>query len=701
MTALTLSNALMSAKCDWFYPGDEPLRADAISWLKKPCGKIPEMIKFIANNNGIPMRIAIGLARLMDDQESLRKLENSKGFASLRLSALIIWEKAHKLYQSRLHASDSSGASDSKIINGSQTRNGVYKPGLPYVFDDEFTAYAAYFMAFGGGFKAAKAVRAATGWSTIRIRGILTIAIREIHSLHKDIGLRALKALDATITGGKRFIRTVCHMMITAKTSKAKNTKTKVKVKSGTDTTGQTDTADVEDHDDTNPTMDGRHNGCSTHDDDSDDPAHPDPDAQQHRAIGCGVLDSPDSVDQEDQEPEAKLKMGRELAFFLLKKAKENKGLRENLRFRDLINKIDDSQLVNAFQKQCVGPKDMRLPQMINEFLDLAWQWSARRGLFAIGAELADRQNLPDGDIIRQIAKAVQAGYWGSDQKDGPKSWVEVMDVDEIGRKHITRLERPTSPDIKVKPHVIIIKDEGGKVISRRKDGRMIIIEPDFRSLDPIFFTQTKTGRPKSNDCVRYFRSVSTDGQTEIITCMKVIHSRKSPLDNALNVDDLEDNHGVCLLENIQTDGDSASDFSEHEYNQISEIIGMPIGDIKLAVIGNQQKLEEIYRAALNLPEDQKEEHKVLIKSILHTSRAPIKVTCDQLDARDRRTLSRILNMDLRTLERSLERYARGDNDAERELTRAIKSMPISDRNLAVQILESAGKRHRTVRMVA
>ena len=566
MNSLTIDSAFPQARAIWFQSGLED-RSAGVNWLEKPDSTVPGIFNRIAKNLAIPIRSAISIAKIIEDQKTAGYLERSKEFQSMPIAALGIFQKAQELYQARVKNPDSSGAADKKVMHG-QWRGDNYKSGLITKFNDYFVAHVAYYMAIGG-WNAVREVRRATGWSLAKLKEFLLIAIREINWMKKTIGLRTLNSLSKTTDRGMHFFASV-FTVLNAKL-KAKD----IQVARGTD--GEIDDGEEEVTDVT----------LEPHNPDHDDPedAHDDLTAKPHG----DVFDDVNKVDPQDVEEHAKLKTGRELAFDMLNNTK--KAATGNSRHQQLMAAIDAQLLVNALQKDSKNQHETA--ERMTTFLSFCWQWAECAGIFS-EKEYRHLVDAPPESAVRQITKAVQCGYWetgNNKQQDVPKTWKDVMRKDDLRREKLARLTRPCSQGIKTKPHIV----------NGLCDGRTVILNPG-PELRAYFFPNRK--KPPADESLRYF--ITSDGMTETITCQQYIHPRKSSVDHAITLNDDFDMAGADENNSRETDID-ALDLDDKNMAMVAEMLGISPDLLIAAKFGDERALAVILKAARGMDEDQKD----------------------------------------------------------------------------------------------
>ena len=571
MTSLTINSAFSQASAVWFQSGLEDLRSAGVNWLGKPDSTIPEIFNRIAKNLGISIRSAISIAKTIEDQKTADFLERSKEFQAMPLAALELFEKAQALYKSRVKNPDSSGAADVKVMHG-QWRGDNYKPGLITKFDDYFVANTAYYMAIGG-WTAVREVRRATGWSLSRLKELLLIAIREINWMKKEIGLRILNGLSKTMDRGMHFFASVFAVL---------NAKLKAKDSVQSAARGEEEVTDSETSDSEEEATDDTRTAL-TPDPDEDDPSNDhDPTVKPHK----DVFDDPDRLDPCDSEPHAKLKSGRELAFDMINSARKATG--GNPRHQQLMATIDDKILVNALQKDCKDHHEVA--ERMTIFLSYCWQWAERTGIFS---EKEHRHLLdsPPESIVKLTIKAVQEGYWetgNNKRQDVPKTWKDVMHMDDLRREKLARLTRPCSQGIKTKPHIV----------NGLRDGRRVILNPGPELRD-YFFQHLK--KAPANENLRYL--IINHGTTETIICQQQIHPRKSPVDNntmPLN-DEFEATDGTG--DNI----DALVDMDDKSMAMVAQALGISPDLLVAAKFGDERALAVVLKAGRNMDEDQRD----------------------------------------------------------------------------------------------
>ena len=570
MSSLTIDSALGSARSIWFQRGDENLRGEAACWLETPTSNFPEMFTRIAKNLKISIRSAVSLGKLIEDQKTAGYLEHSQEFQAMPLVALGVFQKAQELYKSRVKNPNSSGAADVKIMHG-QWRGDNFKPGLITKFNDFFVAHMAYYMAISG-WKAVKEVRRATGWSLSRLKELLLIAIREINWIKKTIGLRVLNGLSKTMDRGMHFFSSI-FAVLNARL-KAKD----VQVASGEEEATDSEISDSEEEatDDTRATLTPDPDG------DGDDPGNDhDPTVKPYK----DVFDDLDRLDPDDSEPHARLKSGRELAFYMLNNTR--KAATGNSRHQQLMDAVDAQILVNALQK---GSKNQHeTAERMTTFLSFCWQWAEFTGIFS-EKEYRHLVDAPPESVVKQITKAVQEGYWetgNNKQQDVPKIWKDVMHKDDLRREKLARLTRPCSQGIKTKPHIV----------NGLRDGRTIILNPG-PDLRDYFFPNRK--KPPAHENLRYL--IVNHGTTETITCQQQIHPKKSPVDN--NTVPLSDEFEAAAKAGGKMD---ALELTDQNMAMVAQMLGISASLLNSAKFGDERALAVVLKAAQGMDEDQRD----------------------------------------------------------------------------------------------
>ena len=687
MDGMTIGTAYNLMRNDWFRPGNEDSRLDSVTWLAKPTSKMPGLIQNFAQNAGISNLHAVELAKIIDDTEGAR-MSHSTNFLDLPIAALETWYKAGALFQKNLHNPDSSGASHSKLMHG-QYRGESYKPGLISVFNgDKFLAYMAYFMAFGG-MRAIRDVQRCLIWDAEKVKKILLVAIRESHQMLKKIGKRGLTWLSACAGAGFGFFTmffAVLQGRAQIKAMTMGSAKKAPKALAAVDDTEDEDGGEDEVTDilpaqgDDGPTSrigdpDYQHDGgdaeiTDAHHAAADEP--PDSDPSHHG------FDDPNQEDTDDPDPGAKLKMGRELAYEMLRQARRT-GAR-NQRYRDLMDAADERILLDALQKG-LRPTDLEVAERMANFLSFCWQWSERSGIFM---EPSHRKKLdmPIDKMIKQIVSAARSGYWETGDNrplDNQKIWMDVVHEGRNGRPRVAVLTRPISPQLKAKPCDI--------------KGRMIVVNPDHAALREYFFLHIKARNtwPREEN-TRFFIAISVDGEHEMITAQRKVHPRGHALINARSLDDMENAGQPVQIENAEVS--SGFDFPEDDRTTIRMIASATgAGDdvIQRAVNGDPRALGMLAHTCRALPEDRKAVIEATFSPAQREAEMDEAATVDPacLNQTDRQDLARMLNMDLRTMEKAFL----DDSDSSLALRRAIKAMPNHLRNLAIQRLHIAARR--------
>lgn len=711
MTTLTIEDALLQAQDIWFEPGCEDMRLDAISWLKATTAKVPQMIMSIAESAGIHARQAIDIARLIDDADGFR-MARSKAFTSQPLAALDIWNKANSLYQKNLHNPDSSGAAHSKLVDGQYSKN-QYKPGLISKFQgDKFMAFTAYYLAFGG-MRAVHDVQQYMGWSADKIRDIILVAISSSNKMMKNLGKRGLRWIVTNASAGMGLFQmlfaviqkrsNVLTMAATKKAAKANTSrKTNTATAAADDDEDEVDdgeceaTADratdgrvrVPSHDD--PDDDGNNDG-----DESNSPPHSTADPNDDDGDGNkipvtddvtaddGPFDDPTAIDPDDPDnPDPdndgpSLKMGRELAYEMLRQARKNAT--RNHRFRNLMDAVDEKILVNALQKD-LRPTDLAVAERMAEFISFCWQWAERAGIFLEPSHRKKNSlDMPESRIIKQIVHAVQKGYWQvADNKpaNNKRIWIDVIHEDRNGRPRVAALTRPISPQLRAKP-------------CDDTKGRMIIVNPDHAALREFFF-QHNSDRNKwpREEKTRYY--VVYNGEYETITAKKYIHPRGTALTSALSMDDLEDTEQFA--NNAGAD-DAVFDFPDDDIATIQMVASETGADedvIRRAMDGDDRAREILAHTCRALPDDRKAMIEATFSQGKHEAEIDDSTEAHPscLDQKTRRDLAGMLKLDLGTLEKAFQ----DDSDSVRALKRAIKNMPEHLRNQAIRKIHLAAR---------
>ncbi|WP_428946774.1 hypothetical protein ACQUQQ_08335 [Acidithiobacillus ferrooxidans] len=695
MTTLAINSVFNEARTIWFAPGCEDSRGEAIDWLKTQTSKVPMLIQTIAKEVGITVPQAITLSEVIEGKDGAR-LGRSRVFKSLPITALDIWHEAGKLYQSNLHKSDSSGAAHKKLMDG-QYLKGIYKPGLLATFDgDAFQAHTAYYLAHGG-MRAVRAIQRCMGWTADKIREMALIVVNASHQLINKIGKRGLKLLIAAASAGLGFFPMLFSILqgkVKAKTEQTSGSAKKVakaakKIVTAKGAKGEDDTDEEDDTD--LPGVDVIDGPGDDDSDRSDHVAdgeasitdHVPADGPPIRSAG-DEFDDPDADDDpddsENQDPDlhAKLKMGRELAYELLRQARRN-AASQHQRYRDLMDAIDDRILLNALQKG-LRPTDLAVAERMTNFLSFCWQWAERKGVFLEKShQKKNSLDMPAAQIMRQIIHAVQNGYWevGDNQPvNNAKVWIDVIHEDRNGRRRIAALTRPISPQLEAKPY-----DD--------TKGRMIVINPDHAALREYFFQniQDQNTWPREKN-TRYF-IVSTD-KYETITAQRFIRPRSNALTNATSLDDLENTGQAVQAVNADDGVAPAFDFpgdDEETIQMVAAEIGVDKNIVGRILAGDSRAQEMLAHTCRALPETRKTaiEAKFSGESEAKIDDATA-VSPSRLDQKTRRDLAHLLNLNLETLEKAFQDHP----DAVKALKRAIRAMPERDRGEAIRRIELA-----------
>jgi hypothetical protein len=709
MTSLTIDSAHQQFISVWYGSGNEQLRLDAVTWLKKPSAAIPQSFVDIAKFVCISVRDAISLAKIEDDQNLSNEFDRSSAFRAMPIAALHVVDKTMTLYEKRHKNIDSSGAADSKVLNG-QWRGDSYKPGLIVKLDDFFTAHLAYYMVISG-VAAVREVRHATGWSVEKIKELFELAVRETHRILSTVGSKTLKFLIKTVNRGMHFfsiffstLETKQHAKDIVKMSRA------VKVKANIDNTAdvgidaEDDEGNGADDDSVGfPPLDGRTSANNSepenndHDDDFDISPGTSSDAT-HQASGK-VIDDPDNhperpdTEEEDSDPPAQLMMGREMAFFMLAQAKKDATKSKNQRYREILEKIDDKILVNALQKGArttdknLRSTDLEIAMRMSSFLSFLWQWSSRTGIF-LDDNYRHILNMEHKLVIRQTISAVRQGYWesGDNQpQDTPKVWMDVKrENQEYGQRfEVVALIRTVSIDIKTKPHEI----------NGRRDGRMVILNPDHATFRAYFFSHLK--KHPAKESTRYFRTLMVDGTLEKITCQRLVHMRTSPLTNATEIDDVSFNptHNCDQYDN-NNNNNRVWDANDENVKIATHTLHLDGFLFKAAKRGDDKALQIIANAGSQMSEKQQTDLEARIcqhehKQIKHEKG----ISPECLNDRDITELAQSLNLDKETLRMAF----RDDLAATRALKHAFSKLSNLDRSRAICLIHKANNRHRRV----
>ena len=686
----TIGSAFALAKTDWFCPGKEKLRLDTVTWLESPTKQIPQLIRDIAKNVGTHVQRAVALTDIIEDKNGDR-MDRSKLFLALPLEALEIWVQSKALYQKRLHDKSSSGCADSKLMYG-QYRGNTYKPGLISIFDgDKFMAFAAYYMAFGG-MRAVRDVQRRLDWSVDKIRDVLFTAINASHQLLKKIGKRGIAWLNRVASAGMGFFQmffaivqdrssvlTMAMMAAKKVVKKAANT--------ATGDEGEIDVVDDSEDEATDSVTDGiaRSTGNPN---DGDDDGHENMDEDNATHVAADgppprspndTVDDPNAPDDPDNpeihDPDARLKMGRELAYEMLRQSR-NKP-KTSQRHRLLMDSVDDRILLNAMQKD-LRPTDLAVAERMTNFLSYCWQWAERTGIFR-EPDHQKKLDMPIAQVIRQIISAVQMGYWEvGDNKlaDNGKIWINVTHEDRNGRIRVTALTRPISMHLKTKPHPDGVK------------GRMMITNPDHPALREYFFRHLpnrKTWPSEKN--TRYFIVLNEENET--ITAQRFFHPRGNALAGARSIDDLEDGG---QWQSADTDA-AVFDFADEDeatIQMVADATGIDKDVIRRSMDGDDRVHVIFVHACRAVSEDRN----AMIEATFSQGKKETEigdaaeVPPSLLNQNTRRDLARLLNLDLGTLEKAFQ----DDSDSTRALKRAIKNMPEHLRNQAIQKIHRAAR---------
>lgn len=691
---MTIGVAYGLMQDDWYRRGNEDLRLDAVTWLAKPTSKIPALILRSAQDGGISNRHAVGIARVIDDTAGAR-MAHSKSFMSLPIDALDIWDKSCSLFQKSLHNPDSSGAAHGKLMDG-QYRGEKYKPGLISRFNgDKFLAFTAYYLAFGG-MRAVRDVQRCLGWSADKIKEIVLIVIHESHQLLKKISKRGITLLNKIASAGMGFFPMLfavlqgrAQIKAMAMGSAKKAPKAIAAVDNEDDDGGEVEVTNI--HHDPD---DGR-NQAHNPDDPDDAEGHGDADVTDHApADGPPIrtpdaeFDDPDPEDhpedhEADADPGAKLKMGRELAYEMLRQARKNAS--GNQRYHDLMDAVDERILLNALQKE-LRPTDLAVAERMANFLSFCWQWSERTGIFMETSQHRKRLDMSEASVIKQIIHAAQIGYWETGDnklKDNAKIWIDVTHEDRNGRRRVAVLTRPLSPDLKTKPHTV-----NGVL-----DGRKIITNPDHAALREHFFQHVERNMWPQEENTQYFIVLSSDGAHETITAKRLVRPHGTALTSAKSLDDLEDT-GQSIGED-KDDTPVCEDLPHDDKAAVALVAAATSAApdlVRRSMAGDERALGMLAHACRMLPDDRK----VMIEATFSTKRddeAKVDDTTEAhpscLNQTDRQDLARLLRLDLRTMEKAFE----DDTDSAMALKRAIRAMPDKDRSQAVHLLKRAARR--------
>lgn len=684
MSNLTISAAFCDAQRIWFADGDEDLklRLDAVTWLKKPQSIVPALILDIARSVGLSIQQAITMAKIIDNGDGAR-LDRSRSFLSLPIFALDIWHKANEFYQTNLHQKNSGGAAHKKLMYGQELKNG-FKPGLISELGDTFTAYVAYYMAHGGMRAIREVQRCLLAWSTDKIREMVLLVIKASHKLIDTIGKRGLKALLSGASAGMGMFPILFSAL---------SGRIKVKSTMSIKTVKATKKIVVENENDNDDEEYSDSDEAVTDIPDADDEA----DATNHvPADGprnhwpADEFDDPEADDPDDAAPEddppgpSKLRMGRELAWEMLRQAKRN--ARQHQRYAGLMAAIDDQILLNAMQKG-LRPTDLAVAENMANFLSFCWQWAERKGVFTEKSQ-QNMLDMPANDAVRRIIAAAQNGYWETgDNKpaDAGKIWIDVMHADRNGRQRIAVLTRPATPGLQTKE-----KMKGcGKIIS----------EPDG-SLPEFFFHHIKNRKSwPSEKNTRYFIISSNDGSHEIITAQRFVHLRGGVLDSAfierLDNPENENKEHEYTVQDMNTDDSPAPAFDfppgdEDTARMVAAETGTDPGMIRRVLAGDDRAQRVLARACQDLPQWRKERIEARFSQNESETDEAAGVAPSSVDQATRRELAKMLNLDFRTLEKAFL----DDTDSVMTLKRAIRAMPEHQRAKAVRMIGLSAGRH-------
>ena len=553
-----------------------------------------------------------------DENEELRNILKFQPNPAT-LGDLVLWDTVSDFFTEKCRGQSAKSAW-TKALFGYTDKNGKLVSGLA---DDigQIPAFAAFYMLFGGA-KALNRVMNISGWTWEYVKNILLTATRRIHNFVKYIGKRMLSVME-TLHTGMAFAIALMGIVkegLGADEVKKADRKKQAKIQKVIDNTAD---ADDEFEDDRNIDL-GAPDDLTDLDHDTQDETT----EVAHDADGdADGLDDPEAppddedTDDEDADdgPDEPL-TPRAVAFHLLESTRMRldrmkKRSPGDQRLLDLLNLVDPpGKMVDALQKDTSGLMDAQVSQRMTDCLNLAWQWANGIGVFAEIPKHKKYLDMPPAQFLPLLIHGVREGYLfpdeaptqpkpkpqkgkkaESDSDDPGRQWLQVMDW-ETGRVARVVQKAPPGAVGGIVSKVTITDEEVIAIF-------MLHVKMNKRPKDRKAFDPNRVH-------LRFWAAISADGLTQVITCEKETHPRKSSIEHA--VEDIESVVPIAGLDNTEGMGNTSLDdvhvhedlIQFHEYRALSEILKIPASRIQEGLTGDKDAMAGIQMAIQDLSPD-------------------------------------------------------------------------------------------------
>lgn len=603
---------------------------------------VPVLLLRIADE----MRCTVTMAARVVQADENEELRNILKFQPnpATLGDLVLWDTVSDFFTEKCRGQSAKSAW-TKALFGYTDKNGKLVSGLA---DDigQIPAFAAFYMLFGGA-KAFNRVMNISGWSWEYVKNILSVATLRIHNFLKYIGKRTLSVME-NLHAGMSF--TLALMGIVRKGLAADEAKkaakkkekemSKANIRKIIDITDDNEPDDGEDNDDDDINLSAPDDLADLDHDTQDETTE----TARFRDPDGDVVDDPEAPPPDDQDdedadddPNEPPKTPRAVAFHLLESTRMRlermkKRSEGDQKLLELLRLVDPpSKLVSALQKDTSGPMDAQVSRRMTDLLNLAWQWANRVGVFTEVPKHRKYLDMTQEKFLPSLISGVREGYLSPDEvpkppKPKPKKGEKVeSDSDDPGRQWLQVMDWETGRVARV-----VQKAPPGAV-----GGTVSKITVADEEIIGLFMLHVKMNkRPKDRKAfdpnrvhLRFWAAISADGLTQVITCEKETHPRKSSIEHA--VEDIESVVPIAGLDNTQGMGNTSLDdvhvhedlIQFHEYRALSEILNIPPKVIQKGLTGDKDMMEAVHKAIQALSNSDRRAAQDVVLPMLHLDR--------------------------------------------------------------------------------